>query len=115
MNIDFPSAAGAFDQFATPAVRCTPAPGLNALYATNQYPRMDDPSCGPCERRLAVGFAFGDGYAGPGRLLTCDFRVGERSPRVGDFSLTVVDAVTVNGLDPIVPPPRLSVRGLAAD
>jgi hypothetical protein len=110
-DVGFPSEVGAFDQYpAAKAVRCALHPGVDGLFATNQVPRIDDPACQGCRRRLAVGFAFGAGHRGPGPLATCDFLVGARAPTVEDFTLEMRDVASPDGV-PMNPIPGVSLRG----
>ncbi|HXC51741.1 MAG TPA: hypothetical protein VN634_12695 [Candidatus Limnocylindrales bacterium] len=112
-DIVFSGAVGRFDEFHAGSVKCSLGTGVNALFATNQIPPIDDATCIDCERRLSAAFAFGAGYTGPGRLMTCDFIVGEHSPVAGDFSINVVDASTPDGQQTAFP--AVSVRGLPPD
>jgi len=114
LNIDFSSLVGGFDQHATTAAKCTLHPGVNALFATNQTPRIDDPDCDACQRRLVVAMVFGAGYTGPGPLMNCRFVVGQQPPTAADISLQIVEATTV-WIDPIDPLPGISLRGFPED
>src|SRR6185369_11168478 len=74
LSIRYPGSIGAFDQYPTPSIKCSMPSDVNALYATYQAPRIEEP-CDGCERTLNVGFAIPSGYTGPGTLLTCNFVV----------------------------------------
>lgn len=109
-DVYFPKAVGAFVHFNRSNVRCDLAPGVNALFATNQGDRLDGSNPNPDEQRLTVGFIFTRGHTGPGKLLTCDFAVGERPPTAGDFLVRVADASTPT-VDSVIPLPTVSIRG----
>ena len=113
-DVVFSSLVGAFDQHNPGNVKCSLGTGVNALFATNQVPRIDDPTCVECERRFTAGFVFTNGHTGPGRLASCDFVIGTQAPEVSDFSINLVEAVDVN-LMPIEPLPGISIRGLPGD
>jgi hypothetical protein len=108
-EVRFGSDVGAFDQYETASIRCALPAGANALYATNQYPRADDPACSNCQRQLNVGFVFQSPYTGPGRLLTCEFVIGSRAPGTEDFEITLVESSNPQ-VEPVRPFPSVSVR-----
>jgi hypothetical protein len=113
-DVTFSSRVGVFDQFTPGNVKCSLGAGVNALFATNQVPRIDDATCMDCERRFTAGFVFGNGYTGPGKLASCDFVVGPEVPAAADFSVEIVDVADIHVM-PIDPPPGVSLRGFPED
>ena len=106
----FAAAAGEFDRNQTPSsMNCTLDPSVNGLYATNQDIAAEDATT--LDARLA--WVFVPSLAGPQRLLTCDFIVGDESPAREDFSIAVIDASDPSG-QPIEPVPGVSIRGFPA-